>query len=68
MIRARNAINPNHSCHSADVLTGPERFLQRLQELPDVPKHRQDVECRYGMRWGDAKHIRDVLESIRGKV
>jgi len=65
LIRARHAINPAHACHSADVLTPTERAAERDKHgfVPRGTLVYRDTACK----WGDVQHIRDMLESIRGK-
>ena len=58
-IRSRHAINPQHACHSADVLTGPERATQRAERTVEVKVR--------AMTWGDHPRLRKLLESLRTK-
>jgi len=64
MIRAHNALRPDAACHSADVLTAPERAAagRRQREEARAPAA---VERTPGMRWGDVPAIRSILTSWR---
>lgn len=63
-VRMRNAINPQHACHSADVLTPTERAAS-YQALQIAPARSVEVKCR-PMQWQDVPRIRKQLEAIRG--
>lgn len=62
MIRARRSPNPNHACHSSDVLSPTEKSCQihQLQKRKTTPSDG-------GRTWGDDARIRTILESIRSK-
>lgn len=57
----RNAPRPDSACHSADVMTAPERAAERRPaETP-----RQRPQRHPGLRWGDVEAISAILLSIR---
>lgn len=59
-IRVRHAINPQHACHSADVLTGPERATQRAARTVEVKVR--------AMTWGDVSRIKKLLDQSGGMM
>ena len=65
MIRAHNALRPDAACHSADVMTAPERAAGRRQSHRDVVTVRQLPVG--AVRWGDCPEIRRILDLWRGK-
>jgi len=61
MIRARKAPRPDAACHSADVLTPPERSAERhLAQIHTLPVRTGHHAC-----WGDVPEIRDILLSAK---
>ena len=64
MIRAHNALRPDAACHSADVLTGPERAADAAK--PRMEARAPAAATRTpGMRWGDVPEIRSILATWR---
>lgn len=66
-IRARNAIRSDAACHSADVLTPAERYVEQLQRkrLPRrSPAGGQLVVPCGSAVWGDVPRIREVLQAL----
>lgn len=57
MIRARKAPRPDAACHSADVLTPPERATERHR----APVVTLPVRAEHRTRWGDVPEIRSIL-------
>lgn len=59
MIRARNAIRPDAACHSADVLTPPERTAENMRNGFTAPQQLvyRDVDCK----WGDIPELKAAL-------
>lgn len=66
-VRMRNAINPQHACHSADVLTPTERAVSRVIYQPPCRVKFIGAPCRVGTTWGDVPRIRNLLDQLRGK-
>lgn len=62
MIRVRRTLRPDAACHSADVLTGPERYAEFVKPERLVFRDRD-------MKWGDVEEIRELLNKLktRGK-
>lgn len=56
MIRARRLRRPAADCHSADVLTPPERHVARRER----PRHERPKVRRW--TWADDPAIRSVLQ------
>ena len=68
MIRARHAPRPDAACHSADVLSPPERALARRDHCADV-SHMVPRETKpaHVLQWGDVPRIAKILQSLRSK-
>ncbi len=63
MIRAHNVLRADAACHSADVLTPPERAASQRERLE---ARSPAAETRApGLRWGDCPEIRRILDLWR---
>ncbi len=68
MIRAHNALRPDAACHSADVLTPPERaYDPRAHRVINEGRAPAAATRPPGLRWGDCPEIRRILDLWRGK-
>jgi hypothetical protein len=66
MIRPHNALRPDAACHSADVLTPPERYAsQRDRPEARAPAHQTRTP---GMCWGDHPELNRILTIARGRL
>lgn len=66
MIRAHNALRPDAACHSADVLTPPERAAAARQQREEANAPGAATRTPR-LRWGDCPEIRRILDLWRGK-
>ena len=66
MIRAHNALRPDAACHSADVMTAPERAADAGHPREEAHAPRAATRAP-ALRWGDCPEIRRILDLWRGK-
>ena len=67
MIRGRHERRPDAACHSADVLTEPERAANSGIHPHTMPL-RSQAPARQKLCWGDVATIRDVLALLRDQL